>query len=161
MLRRNMFRVPMLLCCNVFRVRGGSGLATNSAHTFDRTSVRSGPTLPLCVGASSFVDPVLDGDAYRKDEHDEGEPYRYLCHGSNHVSARAGAGGWAGLLLRLRLQCSQAPRRLVRVMVRSGRCERGMMWSAVVLMWVQPGSCMRHVGSCCTTWSRSLRHALL
>jgi hypothetical protein len=45
-------------------------------------------------------------------------------------------------------------------MVRSGRKDRGMMWSAVVLTMVQPGNRKRQVGSSRMVWARSLRHAL-
>jgi hypothetical protein len=62
---------------------------------------------------------------------------------------------------RFRLQLLHDPRRLDRTINKSGRSVRGTMWSAVVLIVVQPGSRSVQHGSSLMTWSRSLRQALL
>ena len=62
---------------------------------------------------------------------------------------------------RFRLQLLHDPRRLDRTINSSGRSVLGTMWSAVVLIVVQPGSRSVQHGSSLMTWSRSLRQALL
>jgi hypothetical protein len=82
-----------------------------------------------------------------------------MLSASDSPSSRSAS---SGTDLRAWLQGSQLPRRLLRTMQSSGEALTATMWSAVVATTEQmPGNLSRHVGSSATTWSLSLRHALL